>query len=400
MTVTRTSNRIGVPRRAAIPQSIPAGLTQEHVLRTLADLDGGIAHSFGQPTGYELVHNGKRYAPKAVVGLACRYSIGRALTPEEFSGGEAPGQANFMLRKLGFEVVRKTEEAAGEEKLPSKDWTEPEVGLIVADYFAMLEAELFGKPFKKSAHRKALAPKLNGRSEGSIEFKYQNVSGVLVELGLPYIGGYKPRSNYQGILATEVDSFLDQNPGFLEKLATAPTINPPAVKDVSSAGLDQIIEDPPERTVAPVTTTKPWLSRKARKIDFAERDATNRHLANLGEQFVFDLERYRLKIAGRDDLARRVLWASQDIGDGLGFDILSFDESDDSERMVEVKTTGLGKFFPFYVTCNEVACSEDVPNQFHLFRVFDFGREPRLYILHGSLRQLCKLDPIQYRAVI
>ncbi len=69
-------------------------------------------------------------------------------------------------------------------------------------------------------------------------------------------------------------------------------------------------------------------------------------------------------------------------------------------RKLEVKTTGLGKFFPFYVTNNEVRCSEDIPQQYHLFRVFDFGREPRLYILHGSLRDLCQLDPVLYRAVI
>ncbi len=36
----------------------------------------------------------------AVIGLACRYSIVRSLLPEEFSGGDAPGQANFVLRKL------------------------------------------------------------------------------------------------------------------------------------------------------------------------------------------------------------------------------------------------------------------------------------------------------------
>lgn len=164
--------------------------------------------------------------------------------------------------------------------------------------------------------------------------------------------------------------------------------------------MEQIIEAPPEKNIAPATISKPWLSRKARKIDFAERDAANHHLANLGEQFVFDLERYRLKAAGRDDLAHRVVWASQDIGDGLGLDILSFDDADDTERMLEIKTTGLGKFFPFYVTGNEVRCSEDIPQQFHLFRVFDFGREPRLYILHGSLRELCQLDPVMYRAVI
>ena len=348
--------------------------------------------------GADEVHNQKRYAPKAVIGLACRYAIGRILQPEEFSGGEAPGQANFVLRKLGFTVVKRAKEE--EEPQTGKDWSENEVRLIVTDYFTMLEAELLGRPYKKSDHRKALAPQLSGRSDGSIEFKHQNVSGVLVELGLPYIGGYKPRSNYQSILATAVESFLDQRPGFLQQMASAPTLNPTQLKTVAKPNLEEVIEDPPERIFAPSGTSKPWLSRKGRKIDFAERDAANRQLGRLGEQFVFELERYRLDLAGRDDLAQKVVWASMDIGDGLGFDIISYDESDDSERMLEVKATGLGKFFPFYVTSNEVLCSEDIPHQYHLFRVFDFGRSPRLYILHGSLRELCQLEPVLYRAVI
>jgi hypothetical protein len=33
-------------------QSIPAGLTRSHVLQALADLDAGVDHPFGQPTGY------------------------------------------------------------------------------------------------------------------------------------------------------------------------------------------------------------------------------------------------------------------------------------------------------------------------------------------------------------
>ena len=381
-----------------MPQSIPAGLTQEHVLRTLAELDAGISHPFGPPTGYELVHQGRRYAPKAVVGLACRYSIGQVLQPEEFSGGEAPGQANFVLRKLGFTVDRKGDEPAEEGTTAQKDWDEEEVRLIVADYFAMLEAELHDKAFKKSEHRKALSPKLRGRSEGSIEFKHQNVSAVLVELGLPYIEGYKPRGNYQGILAGEVESFLERNGGFLDMMAASPTLNPTRGRVVTTPDLGRIIEDPPDRTVVAPATNKPWLSRKCRKIDFAGRDAANRHLGKLGEQFVLDVERFRLKSVGRDDLAGRVVWASQDLGDGLGFDILSYDDADDTERMLEVKTTGLGKFFPFYVTGNEVRCSEDVPEQFQLFRVYDFGRHPRIYILHGSLRTLCHLEPMLFRA--
>jgi len=381
-----------------MPQSIPAGLEKEHILRTLVDLDAGIDHPFGKSTGYELAHDDKRYAPKAVIGLACRYSVGRVLQPDEFSGGEAPGQANFVLRKLGFTVVRKGEEQR--EPQTGKEWSENEVRLIVADYFDMLEAELLDKAYKKSEHRKALVPQLSGRSEGSIEFKHQNISAVLVEHGLPYIDGCKPRGNFQNLLSTEVDSYLDQNPGLLQKIAAAPSLNPEEPKKIITPDFGKVIVDPPEKITPPKPTEKPWLSRRARKIDFAERDARNRRLGSLAEQFVYDLERYRLKLAGRDDLAQRVVWASKDIGDGLGFDILSFDDADDSERMLEVKATGLGKFFPFYVTANELRCSEDIPDQYHLFRVFDFGRSPRLYILHGALSQLCQLDPVLYRAII
>ena len=147
-------------------------------------------------------------------------------------------------------------------------------------------------------------------------------------------------------------------------------------------------------------TDKPWLSRKGQRIDFAEKDAADHRLGKLGEEFVYHLERHRLKEMGRDDLALKVEWVAQTIGDGLGFDILSFDDADDSEQMLEVKATGHGKFFPSYVTANEVRCSDDIPDQFHLFRVFNLGREPQIYILHGSLKILCQLEPILFRAVI
>ena len=202
------------------------------------------------------------------------------------------------------------------------------------------------------------------------------------------------------MLATEVESFLDQRPGFLEQLAAAPTLNPSSIQQAPSLDLSQIIVDPPEKIIAPSRTDKPWLSRRGQRIDFAEKDAADRKLGKLGEEFVYDLERHRLKEMGRDYLALKVQWVAQSIGDGLGFDILSFDDADDSERMLEVKATVLGKFFPFYVTANEVRCSDDIPDQYHLFRVFNMGREPQIYILHGSLKILCQLEPVLFRAVI
>jgi hypothetical protein len=38
--------------------------------------------------------------------------------------------------------------------------------------------------------------------------------------------------------------------------------------------------------------------------------------------------------------------------------------------------------------------------QFHVFRLFDFARSPRLCVLKGSLRQSCRLAPVLYRATV
>ena len=102
------------------------------------------------------------------------------------------------------------------------------------------------------------------RSDGSVEFKHQNVSSVLVELGLPYIDGYKPRGNYQSLLAKEVESFLESaRPGFLDQLAVSPTLNPTDIPESPSFDLNQIIVDPPDKKIiAPTRTDKPWLSMR------------------------------------------------------------------------------------------------------------------------------------------
>lgn len=381
-----------------MPQAVPRGLTRDHVLLALADLDAGMAHPFGEPTRYELVHDGKRYAPKAAVGLACEYLTGAVLPPEQFSGGEAPGQANYVLRRLGFDVVRKGETLPDEqESRAGKDWAEAEVTLVVADYFEMLRKELRGEPYNKAEHNATLRPLLAGRTKPSVEYKHQNLSAVLVRMGLPYIPGYKPRWNYQALLERAVAAHIAAHPGVLAELAESSLTSPAATPAVDLADPDRVFDDQPDHVPLP-EPGKPWLTRDVRRIDFAARDAANRQLGRRGEEFVVELERARLRARGRDDLARRVDWASESLGDGLGFDVLSFDEADGSERLVEVKTTGLAKYHPFYVTATEVRCSEDVPDRYHLYRVFEFSRGPRVYVLQGSLRERCRLDVVLYRA--
>jgi hypothetical protein len=75
-------------------------------------------------------------------------------------------------------------------EMAGNDWNDDELDAIVADYFDMLTADLTGRPYVKSRHRAALMAQI-GRSDGSIEFKHQNISAVLEELGAPWISGYK-----------------------------------------------------------------------------------------------------------------------------------------------------------------------------------------------------------------
>jgi hypothetical protein len=149
-----------------MPRSIQKGLTASHVLAALADLDARVDHPFGPPTGYELVHQDKRYAPKAVIGLAFRHYDGRTLSPDDFSGGEKPGQANFVLRELGFTVERIGK--ATPEPAERRDWSAEEVSLIVADFFDMLRLDLAGQEFVKAERNRALQERLSGRSRTSI----------------------------------------------------------------------------------------------------------------------------------------------------------------------------------------------------------------------------------------
>ena len=47
---------------------------------------------------------------------------------------------------------------------------------------------------------------------------YNNISAVMLELGLPYIKGYKPLSNIQEALLTEVRRRLESDPNWFAEL--------------------------------------------------------------------------------------------------------------------------------------------------------------------------------------
>lgn len=278
------------------------------------------------------------------------------------------------------------------------DWVRDEVEAIVADYFAMLQKELSGQPYSKAEHNRGLQQRI-GRNKGSIEFKHQNISAVLVNFRQPFIAGYLPRQNYQMLLEQVVLEWLSTEPRFFQRLAEGPVLTPRARPAIETGiRVTSLIEKPPEGGID--VDPGEAVERTARfyRTDFVRRDAENRQLGRLGEEWVVEFEQRRLHDdERRPDLAKRVEWIADTRGDGAGYDIASFN-LDASPRLIEVKTTGLGKQFPFMVTSNEVRVSEREPKGYHLYRVFEFAKAPRLYVLHGSLRERCRLDATQYRA--
>lgn len=273
-------------------------------------------------------------------------------------------------------------------------WNWLECEATAQDYFAMLNTELAGNPYNKAAHRRSLLPKLNHRSEGSIEFKHQNISAILIEMGQPYIKGYKPAFNYQRLLQEVVFAHLAGHKEALDvfaNTAAAPVEAQPRITNWANV-LDLEL---PERIGSIKETQRDYI---ARKTNYAERERNNRSLGERGEQFVLNFERFRLEQAGRSDLAREVRWVSKEDGDGTGFDIQSFTLEQEQELYIEVKTTNSGKYQPFYISDNELAYSREWEQQYCLYRVYDFKANARLFRLEGAVDRHVHLQAQNYRA--
>lgn len=272
------------------------------------------------------------------------------------------------------------------------DWSEAEVAATVRSYLGMLHLEVSGQTYVKSHFRKELLPLLSGRSESAIEFKYQNISAVLMKLGLRPIRGYQPAQNYQQSLVPEVQRQLASSPSLVEVVLAealrAPKDSPAGALDFHSADVPTIIlPEPSKRT-----------GRRPVRPDYAAIEASNRALGLAGELAVADLEYRRLVKAGKSNLARKIDHISQSRGDGEGYDILSFEESG-KEKLIEVKTTRSRAEMPFFVTANELQVSRDQSDIYNLIRVYNFGHDSAWFPLRGNLDATCVLEPNGFTAL-
>ncbi|WP_119157857.1 DUF3883 domain-containing protein [Caldimonas tepidiphila] len=367
--------------RLQSPAAVQAALDEFGKLGRTAFLQ---RYGFGKSKDF-LVKNpasGQLCDSKAVAGAAFGYQFPEEgpLKAGDFSGGEATVVPK--LRGLGFEVVR-----IGE------DWSSAEVQAAVAAYFEMLRLEANQQRYNKTEFNAGLRKKqLQSRSKASVELKHQNISAVLHGVGLPFVPGYKPRGNAQLLLRQEVQKFILANTDLIKQVVDALE----EVKSPHQQSFKAVLVEPPQvETVMKVESTP--RVRLPRKVDYASRDESNRELGRAGEQWAIQFEQHRLIEAGQAELFAKLEWVSDKLGDGSGFDILSYD-APSQPRYIEVKTTNGSHASAFIISRNEVDFSKEAGDAFFLYRLFRFRDSPALYMLRGDVSSHLYLEPVDYRA--
>ena len=136
---------------------------------------------------------------------------------------------------------------------------------------------------------------------------------------------------------------------------------------------------------------------RATKKDYEKSNRQNKLIGNLGELLVMQYEQERLK----DKKNKNPDHKSVKDGDGLGYDILSYDDSG-NEIFIEVKTTTGNYNSTFYITQNELECSNRYPDKYCLYRLYDFDDDTntaKFFTINGDLTHYC-ITPISYRVAI
>ena len=281
--------------------------------------------------------------------------------------------------------------------MPSRNWSREEVEATVQDYLDMLSLQSRGESYTKKDHNRRLRAKLDNRSSGAVEYKHANISAILESMGLPYISGYKPRRNVQGLLREVVEALAPSLPRRLTADIATPQRSV-ALNDVLG-----ILVPPPDRNLVvrdearDVEGAYDVTGGSAARFDYVRQEALNQSIGDAGEALVLSYEQTRRRHAEKDHLARNVEHVAKTQGDHVGYDIRSYDDTG-HDRFVEVKTTRYGRRTPFYISANELRFSKANAYAYHPYRVFDYRKHPKLFTLPGDVATHVRLNPVSYRA--
>lgn len=120
------------------------------------------------------------------------------------------------------------------------------------------------------------------------------------------------------------------------------------------------------------------------KIDFDDLNRKNKDLGTAGELLALEYEQKRL---ADEKIPYNAEYVADTLGDGLGYDILSYDKLG-KEIHIEVKTTRTSNQYGFFMSKNEIEESKN--SVYKIYRVYNFddeGRTADMKIIDGEVTE-------------
>lgn len=166
---------------------------------------------------------------------------------------------------------------------------------------------------------------------------------------------------------------------------------------------DEVIEVVNENIISSneLNTQSTKLNFNPSIINHIQNNVKNKRIGDLGEIFVYKQEKKYLKDNGAKGLAKKIEHVAKTQGDGLGYDILSYDLNGDP-KYIEVKTTKGNKNSTFFITRNELEKSKIKKDNYFLYRVYEYNEESekgKILKVQGDLENICNF-PVTYKVTL
>jgi len=132
---------------------------------------------------------------------------------------------------------------------------------------------------------------------------------------------------------------------------------------------------------------------KGRFVDYVAQHKRNKHIGYIGEEIVRLHELANCPPA----YIEKIVHSPSMEGDGLGFDILSYDENG-SKKYIEVKATKGSVNQPFFISGTELERSKVEGKQYFLYRLYNVDEDNMTadcFIIQGDLSKYC-INPTEY----
>ncbi len=174
--------------------------------------------------------------------------------------------------------------------------------------------------------------------------------------------------------------------------------DPTKVKNIEDSTSIDIIEFPIEFKTNKVKNSSPIV----RLYNFEKINKSNTKKGNKAEELVFEYEKLRLAKLGYNNLIDKIEHVSKTKGDGLGYDILSYDIVDENivPIYIEVKGTTMDERSPFDISKNELEVASTHGKNYRIYRVSSLGDAvAKCFIIDGEeMFEKFEFEPMSFKA--